>query len=166
MVVTNVRLCLTCLDAGGGRYNGSRIRTCDDAVSWAHTFTDEASVPELGGVRENCHKDRTGKITETSGKWLRHSFVGRIGRQLQDKAEIEAPGDVAGGGFVDVDDLQELSDTVCSSCHSLQGGPDGAFLNLATCDSTTWTMHNIDGRLAEKVWEYASIAQNGTTCGW
>ena len=42
----------------------------------------------------------------------------------------------------------------------------GGFVNLATCDNATWKSHNIDGRLAEKVWEYVSIATNGNTCGW
>jgi hypothetical protein len=146
--------------------DGSRIRNYDDAVTWMHTFTDEVSPLESNGVCTNCHQDRSDKISETAGKWLRHSFVGRIGRQLQDKAEIEVLGDVAGGSYVDADDMNGLTGSVCSSCHSLQGGPDGAFENLATCDNTAWKSHNIDGRLSEKVWEYVSIKQNGTTCGW
>jgi hypothetical protein len=151
----------------GVRYNGSRIRTYDDAVAWAHTFTDEVSPLEPDGVCENCHGDRSGSIDETSGKWLRHSFVGRIGRQIQDKAEIDAMGHVAGGTYVDADDLAGLTSNVCAACHSLQGGPSGGFASLATCDNATWKSHNIDGRLSEKVWEYVSKKQNsGSTCGW
>jgi hypothetical protein len=150
----------------GVKYNGNRIRTYDDAVSWAHTFTDEVSPIEPGGVCENCHGDRSNKITETSGKWLRHSFVGRVGRQIQDKAEIAALGDVAGGSYVDADNLAGLTSTVCSSCHSLQGGPSGNFAALATCSNSTWKSHVIDGRLSEKVWEYVAVKQNGSTCGW
>jgi hypothetical protein len=74
----------------GVEYNGKRIRNFDDAVSWAHTFTDEATVLGPGEVCENCHQDRSDKISETSGKWLRHTYVDRIGRQIQDKAEREA----------------------------------------------------------------------------
>ena len=150
----------------GVKYNGNRIRSYDDAVAWMHTFTDEVSPLEAGGVCENCHGDRANKIAEDSGKWLRHSFVGRIGRQIQDKAEIDALGHVAGGDFVDANDLTGLTDTVCTACHSLQGGPGAGFVDQATCDSTIWKSHNIDGRLSEKVWEYVSVSQNGSTCGW
>lgn len=150
----------------GVKYNGNRIRSYDDAVAWMHTFTDEVSPLEGGGVCENCHGDRSSKMGEDKGKWLRHSFVGRIGRDIQDKAEIDYFGHVAGGDFVDADDLGGLTSTVCTACHSLQGGPDGAFVDLATCDNAVWKSHNIDGRLAEKVWEYVSVKQNGTTCGW
>lgn len=150
----------------GVEYNGRRIRTFDDAVSWAHTFTKQVSPLEPGGVCENCHQDRVNKVAENSGKWLRHSFEGRIGRQIQDRAEIDALGHVAGGTFVDAGDSQGLFDTVCTACHSLQGGPGGGFDQLATCDNTTWKLHNIDGRLSEKVWEYVSVLKNGSTCGW
>lgn len=157
----------------GVEYNGRRVRSYDDAVAWMHTFTAEVSPLEEGGVCQNCHQDRTNKIAEDSGKWLRHSFVGRVGRLMQDNAEIEALGDVAGGSFVDDNDLNGLSSTVCSSCHTLQGGPSGAFVDLATCDNATWKSHNIDGRLAEKVWEYVTMTVNDDgdpdthdTCGW
>jgi cytochrome c5 len=150
----------------GVRYNGSRIRTLDDAISWAHTFTDEASVLQAGGVCENCHKDRTSKISETSGKWLRHSFYGRVGRKIQDKAEIEALGHVAGGQGVENNDPQSIYDTVCTSCHALQGGPDVGFQNLVACDNTTWKNHLIQGRIAQEVWEFVSETEAGSTCGW
>jgi hypothetical protein len=169
----------------GVKYNGNRIRTYDDAVSWAHTFTDEVSPVEPGGVCENCHGDRSNKMAEDSGKWLRHSFVGRIGRDIQDKAEMAAfNGNVAGGAFVDANplptqeeydndpnllpmDISGLTDTVCTACHSLQGGPGEGFVGLVDCTNVTWKSHNIDGRLAEKVWEYVSKNQNGlSTCGW
>jgi len=151
----------------GVKYNGSRIRTYDDAVSWMHTFTDEVSPLEAGGVCENCHNDRSGNIAEDNGRWLRHSFLGRIGRQMQDKAEIGALGHVAGGTYVDADDLNGLASTVCTSCHSAQNGPSGDFVTLATCNNDTWKSHNVDGRLAEKVWEYVSRKENGgSTCGW
>jgi len=178
----------------GVRYNGQRIRTLDDAITWAHTFTDNASVLQPDGVCENCHNDRADKISETSGKWLRHSFYGRVGRKIQDKAEREAlfacavgapnalqtcaddsdcgdepgacVGDVAGGKYVDANTPQAIYDTVCTSCHQLNGGPDVGFQNLVACDNTTWKNHLIQGRVAEEVWEFVSVTEDGSTCGW
>ena len=150
----------------GVSYNGQRIRSYDDAVAWAHTFTDNAPVLSSGGVCQNCHNDRSSNISETSGKWLRHAFVGRVGRQIQDKAEIEALGHVAGGLYVDNNNPQGLYGSVCASCHSLNGGPSGAFQNLIACNNTTWKLHLIQGRVSEKVWEFASETQTGSTCGW
>ena len=173
--------CATCHDVdnngipvwmSGVQYNGSRIRSFDDAVAWAHTFTDNVSVLQDGGVCENCHSDRSNKIAEDRGKWLRHSFFGRVGRQIQDKAEIEALGYVAGSpdtngdGIPDRTALEILQSGVCSSCHSLNGGPSQGFLPLARCDNETWKLHLIQGRLAESVWEFISEDVNGSTCGW
>ena len=122
---------------------------------------------------QNCHGDRSTKIAEDAGKWLRHAFVGRIGRETQDKAEINFLGHVAGDpdpdGIPNSGDertAQDIANTVCSSCHSLQGGPSGAFLSQTTCDNPTWMQHLSQGRIAEKVWEFISEDQNGTTCGW
>lgn len=148
------------------KYNGSKITSYDDAVSWAHTFTDEATVLGAGEVCQNCHNDRTNKISETSGKWLRHSWKGRIGRQIQDKAEIEALGHVAGGLGVANNDPQSIYDSVCTACHTLNGGPDVGFQNLVACNNTTWKNHLIEGRLAEEVWEFVSTTETGSTCGW
>ena len=162
----------------GVKYNGSRIRSYDDAVAWMHTFTDEVSPLEPEGVCENCHGDRSSKMGEDKGKWLRHSFVGRIGRDMQDKAEIAAFGHVAGDpdpdGIPDNGDersADDIADLVCSSCHSLQGGPSGAFLDVVYDELTgecskIWKSHNIDGRVSEKVWEFISVSQSGGTCGW
>jgi mono/diheme cytochrome c family protein len=141
----------------------------DEVTTWAHTYTDNASP--LVDTCQNCHGDRSNKIAEDKGKWLRHAFVGRIGRPTQDKAEIETLGHVAGdpdtnGDGIPDRDAQAIADTVCSSCHSLQGGPSGAFLELATCNNQTWLQHLSQGRIAEKVWEFISEGRNGTTCGW
>ena len=48
----------------GLSYNGQRVDDIDTAIQWMHTFTDEASVLQPGGVCENCHKDRSNKIAE------------------------------------------------------------------------------------------------------
>jgi hypothetical protein len=141
----------------------------DDVTTWAHTYTDNASP--LVDTCRNCHGDRSSKIEEDSGKWLRHAFTGRIGRPTQDQAEIDTLGHVAGDPDTNGDGIpdrtaQDIAGTVCSSCHSLQGGPSGSFLQLATCNNTTWLQHLPQGRIAEKVWEFISVDQNGTTCGW
>jgi hypothetical protein len=36
---------------------------------------------------------------------------------------------------------------------------------VADC-TQTWKSHNIDGRVSEKVWEFVSISESGSTCGW
>jgi hypothetical protein len=158
----------------GVEYNGSRIRTFDDAVSWAHTFTREASVLTDGGACTNCHSYPKGKnavIEEANGGWLDHSFVGRVGRAVQSQAEIEALGHVAGDPDTDGDGIndrtaQDIADSVCTACHSEKGGPSGAFLSLVTCDNTTWKSHVFDGRLDPKVWEFVTHEQTSSSCGW
>jgi hypothetical protein len=158
----------------GVEYNGSRIRSFDDAVSWAHTFTREASVLTDGGACTNCHsypKGKSGVIEEVNGGWLDHSFVGRVGRAVQSQAEIEALGHVAGDPDTDGDGepdrtAQDIADSVCTACHSEKGGPSGAFLNLVTCDNATWKSHVFDGRLDPKVWEFVTHDQTSSSCGW
>jgi len=172
--------CGTChtVDADGlptwirkGRVFGSNL---DDATTWAHTYTDNADP--LVDTCQNCHGDRSSKIREDSGKWLRHAFVGRIGRLTQDKAEINSIGWVAGdpdhaAGSTPQEKADDIANRVCSSCHSLQGGPSGAFLAQTTCDNVTWKQHLTQGRIAEKVWEFITVAdvdnnQDTTSCGW
>ena len=131
---------------------------------------------EAGRACTNCPTYPKGKkgggvISETDGGWLDHSFVGRVGRRVQDQAEIEALGHVAGDPDTDGDGVPdrtagEIADTVCTACHSEKGGPSGAFLNQVTCANLTWKSHVIDGRLSEKVWEFISHEETGTTCGW
>ena len=150
--------------------DGSRIRSFDDAVGWAHTYTDDANP--LDTTCQNCHGDRSSSISESSGKWLRHSFVGRIGRATQDKAEIAALGHVAGDPDTNGDGINDrtasqIASAVCANCHSVNGGPSGNFLSLATCGNLTWKQHLVQGRLSHKVWEFISKDQNsGSTCSW
>ena len=143
-------------------------RTFDDVVGWAHTYTDDASP--LDSTCQNCHGDRSGSISETSGKWLRHSFLGRVGRATQDKAEIAALGHVAGDPDVlsgsDSQKATQIANTVCTSCHSVNGGPSGNFLGSVSCSNLTWKQHLVQGRLSHKVWEFISTTETGTTCSW
>jgi len=172
--------CGTChtVDSGGIptwiRSTKTFGRTFDDVVGWAHTYTDNASP--LDSTCQNCHGDRRTSISETSGKWLRHSFVGRVGRLTQDKAEIAAMGHVSGdpdfhAGATDQDTAANIAATVCTSCHSVNGGPSGNFLSLVACSNQTWKQHLVQGRLSPKVWEFITDAEvnptvPGDTCGW
>jgi mono/diheme cytochrome c family protein len=143
-------------------------RTFDDVTGWAHTYTDDASP--LDSTCQNCHGDRRGSISEGSGKWLRHSFLGRVGRATQDKAEIAALGHVAGDPDVlsgsDSQKATQIANTVCTNCHSVNGGPSGNFLGAVSCSNLTWKQHLVQGRLSHKVWEFISTTETGTTCSW
>jgi mono/diheme cytochrome c family protein len=168
--------CGTChtVDSGGIptwiRSTKTFGRTFDDVVGWAHTYTDNASP--LDSTCQNCHGDRRGSISESSGKWLRHSFVGRVGRATQDKVEIQMLGHVAGDPDTNGDGINDrtasqIASAVCANCHSVNGGPSGNFLSLATCSNLTWKQHLVQGRLSPKVWEFISESQNsGSTCSW
>ena len=98
--------------------------------------------------------------------------MGRVGRVTQDKAEIAALGHVAGDPDTNGDGINDrtasqIASAVCANCHSVNGGPSGNFLSLATCSNLTWKQHLVQGRLSHKVWEFISESQNnGSTCSW
>jgi hypothetical protein len=157
-------------------YNGSSIRTFDDAVAWAHTFTRQDSVLTDGGACTNCHAYPKGSavIAEDNGGFLAHSFLGRLGRKVQDQAEIEALTHVAGDPDTDGDGVPDrnsvgIATDMCVHCHSERGGPSEApqdLVNLVDCTNTLWKSHVFDGRVSEKVWEFVTEEQTGSTCGW
>jgi formate-dependent nitrite reductase cytochrome c552 subunit len=130
---------------------GDQIGNFDQAVTWAHTYTDEASV--LDGTCQNCHSDFRGDIRLDSS-WLIHSDRGRTSRQMMDKAEIEEVGHVYGDPA-----HENPRDTVCQGCH-------GDEWTSVSCGDSEWRQHLTQGRVAEVVWEYVSDAVTGTTCGW
>jgi len=167
--------CGTChtVDSGGIptwiRSSKTFGRTFDDVVGWAHTYTDDASP--LDSTCQNCHGDRRTSISETSGKWLRHSFVGRVGRATQDKAEIAALGHVAGDPDFHNNSPLDIANTVCVSCHSVNQGPSDTGAQLlqrltSVGCSLTWKQHLVQGRLSHKVWEFMANAQTGSSCSW
>jgi len=88
------------------------------------------------------------------------------------KAEIESIlGHVAGDPDTNGDGVNdrgsaEISQTVCVSCHSLQGGPDQGFLGMVSDCPPNWKRHLTEGRLAEKVWSFITDDNGGGTCGW
>jgi hypothetical protein len=142
----------------------------DNAVGWAHTYTDEANV--LNSTCQNCHGVNGGAnvtANSTPGDWTKvadhdpgflvHASSGLASRQMMDKAEILVQGHVTGGPGSKKNELNKLCS---SSCHK---GPK--FEDKAKCDNDTWLQHLTLGRVAESVWEEVSKAQNdGSTCGW
>jgi mono/diheme cytochrome c family protein len=167
--------CGTCHEVGSdGRPTWIRKSTIfgssfDDSVGWAHTYTDDASP--LDSTCQNCHGDRSNRIAQDDGKWLRHSYKGRIGRETMDKVEIQVLGHVSGDPDTDGDGApdrtaQDIATTVCANCHSVKGGPSGNFLPSAKCNNLTWKQHLVQGRLSPKVWEFISQSVNNSTCGW
>ncbi len=143
----------------------SQITNFDEAVTWAHTFTDEANV--LNTTCQNCHgvngsyaaaKDPNsmpGDWTNVSGHaqlFLEHAQDGLTSRDMMDKAETLVSGATYG--------TTDGSDGVCLGCHAVWNGTPGL-----TC-STAWKEHLVLGRATEVAWEAASMAQTGTTCGW
>jgi hypothetical protein len=141
----------------GLEYLGQPIGTdYDAAVSWMHTYTDEASPLAPGGVCENCHGVKGNNwdvVTEDNKKWIQHAYRGRSSRNAMDKVELETQGFLSGDGPT------EPEDVVCQQCHKNR-------LNKLSCNSTRWKNHLLEGRVAESVWEEVSNRHLGSTCGW
>jgi hypothetical protein len=143
-------------------YNGTPLDSdFDAAVSWMHTYTDEADPRDSICLR--CHVDNRAFISSDNGKWTTHTRSGRVSRDTMDKAEIAQLGHVAGDP-----DVEPPETTVCTSCH----GNRVNRLAKAGC-SERWKNHLIEGRASEKVWEYITAnyvpgqpAADGTYCGW
>jgi len=142
-------------------YNGQQLKEIngqaarfDAAVSWAHTFTEEANP--LDGVCLNCHEDERDEVTANEEEWLEHAYKGRISRKLMDKAEMALN---EGSVFGAVPGSQR--NQLCSACHDNE-------LGEVECDRE-WKEHLIEGRVSQAVWEDVSRSESGTghsTCGW
>jgi len=137
-------------------YNGQPISgDFDAAVSWMHTYTDEASP--LDSVCLNCHgvKGNNWDVVGSSNtKWVQHAFRGRVSRNAMDKVELEVNGHFAGDPA-----FEDPLTTLCVRCHQDRS-------NKVNCNSTRWKDHLVEGRAAEPVWEYVSTLLTGSTCGW
>jgi hypothetical protein len=125
----------------------------DRAVSWMHTYTDEANP--IQDVCRNCHGDESDEISVREEKWLEHAMTNRTSRVAMDNAERAVNnGDVFGenNGELDFNQL----DRMCSECHDDELGEQ-------RCDRE-WREHLIEGRIAQSVWEKLSAPLGG--CGW
>jgi hypothetical protein len=169
----------TWLNTSNGNIYG--ITDFDSAVTWAHTYTDEASV--LNSTCQNCHgvngvfgsgardpnstpdqwtnliasANCTAPAPDRCEPYMGHSMRGNASRQMMDKAETEVLGDVIGA--------TDPGGTACAGCH--------ASFNPGSC-SAGWKQHLTQGRVAESVWLAVTDAALGTpdpndppeTCGW
>ena len=134
-------------------YNGTAIKSnFDAAVSWAHTFTEEADPRK--DLCLNCHRDSASKISVSSPKWLKHAQEGRVSRKIMDQVEVSQLGSVIGDPA-----NQNPITGVCKGCHVEQS-------LRVSCSNTKWKQHVTRGRVSEKVWEYVSKTRTGSTCGW
>jgi mono/diheme cytochrome c family protein len=155
----------------GGGLVGSEIGSdFDNAVTWAHTYTDEASV--LNSTCQNCHgvNGQFGggfDANSTPAQWtnlsaaascapagtceayMGHSMRGNTSREMMDKAETAVTGDVIGA--------TNPAGTACAGCH--------VSFNPSSC-TQPWKQHLTQGRVAESVWVEVSNAALGNTCGW
>jgi hypothetical protein len=124
----------------------------DAAVSWMHTYTDEADPAD--DVCRNCHGNFANQIADDEEEWLEHAMVNRVSRVAMDNAEINELGAVSGS----VDPLN----TVCQGCH----GDESEDVSCTGDDAEEWRRHLIEGRVAESVWVTVSNDLAGSTCGW
>jgi hypothetical protein len=141
----------------------------DAAVSWMHTYTEEANPLAVNSVCYNCHGVKGNNwdvVSATNKKWVQHAYRGRVSRSSMDSVELQILGDYAGGGVPGSGDADDPLTTVCLQCHRERH-------ELVTCDTANnqqsaekWKNHLIEGRVAEEVWIDVSNFQVGDTCGW
>ena len=124
----------------------------DAAVTWAHTFPNEADPRK--DVCVSCHKDLSSHVSSGNADWLLHANNGEVSRNMMDKVEISQLGHVSG------DSPQNPLTTVCTACH-------GNFQSKVSCSNTNWKLHIPEGLVAQKVWVAVSKdLTGGTTCGF
>jgi hypothetical protein len=131
-------------------YNGQQVKAdFDAAVSWMHTYTDEAAP--TASVCTNCHSDKSADVSPSKEEWLEHALKGRVSRATMDKVETALLGGVSGAA-------NPLT-TVCLGCHN----DNSADVN---CAKAEWKAHLTEGRVAASVWEAVANAVAGDTCGY
>jgi hypothetical protein len=124
--------------------------TLDAAVTFAHTFTEEANP--LDSLCQNCHGDERNQMDANESDYVEHAMIGRTSRLMMDKAEIARFGHILGTGST-----QERNQ-LCTACH-------GNELDEVACDGE-WRRHLTQGRVSQVVWEEVSLERTGATCGW
>jgi hypothetical protein len=166
--------CGTCHDVGqdgipiwvgqGLMYNGEQVfGDFDAAVSWMHTYTEEANPRD--SVCLNCHGPKDdADISATSKNWVQHAYRGRVSRSSMDLVEIAVNGAVSGAGVPGSGDADDPLDTVCMQCH--RDRTSKVTCDLGAQSASKWKNHLIEGRVAESVYEDVSTFLIGSTCGW
>jgi hypothetical protein len=148
---------------------GSEITDFDAAVTWAHTYTDEANV--LDSTCQNCHEDERDEISAGEYQWVRHSWRGRTSRLMMDKAETASLGHVL-GGMTNADgtlnpDMTAERNQLCTICHEeTRTGSKPNYLNKVKNCGTPWVQHLTQGRVSQSVWEDITEKKAGKLCGW
>ena len=129
----------------------------DTAVSWMHTYTEEANP--IQDVCQNCHEDESDDISVSEEEYLEHAMLNRTSRIAMDNVERVVNDGLVFGEIEDPldPDPAQIAQRVelCSSCH---GG-----VPTPSC-TPGWNDHLIQGRLSEVVWEDISAPLGG--CGW
>jgi len=133
-------------------YGAAGIDDFDEAVAWAHIYTEEQSV--LDTTCQNCHGvqgTNWSQVNVNNGTYMNHAARGnpRGSRNMMDKAEIELTGAV----FSSTDG----SDGACLGCH----GDDS---NNVSCTNGQWLDHMTLGRVAASTFEHVSVQQTGGSC--
>jgi cytochrome c553 len=177
--------CATCHDVDGqgipsfmntGRivysvpgYGGDGIDDFDEAVAWAHIYTDEQSV--LNTTCQNCHgPNRDNNVADPnsvpadwpdvrigSSDYLRHVGSEGVSRQMMDKAEMEVNG---GSVFMNAGSNPTMDNGnggLCLACHGEAG-------HKVSCSDGDWLDHLTQGRVSAPVFELVSKFQTGGTC--
>ena len=147
-------------DADRITFDGVPIKNdMDAAVSWMHTFTDEADPREQ--FCRNCHSDKTNEMQEDDGRWkdgwMVHTMKRRVSRSMMDKVEIAQFGHVAGDPA-----FEDPRNSACRGCHDDKWSE----VSCTGGESTEWKRHLTEGRVSPGVWENVSIRRTETTCGW
>jgi hypothetical protein len=149
-------------------YQGTKIRRdFDAAVSWMHTYTDEADPRR--DVCVNCHttpKDWETDINPTNKVYVQHSYSSKVSRGAMSKAEIATHGYVLGDPDAPGGSIANTLATLCNTCHT--DGRQGTGTPAVSCTGS-WRNHLIEGRADEKVWTLISQASpntGNTSCGW
>jgi len=156
-----------------------QINSFDDAVGWAHTYTDQADV--LNSTCQNCHgangdffvlpdpgskPEDWSNVSTASSDYLMHAGQGVTSRLMMDKAEVAHLGYVLGdkhfadGTARDSAEVTAEREQLCSTCHSGANAP-----YTVTC-SEGWKQHLTKGMVAESVWEDVSEDKTSSLCGW
>jgi cytochrome c553 len=162
--------CGACHDVGGdgiptflrtGTGNVYGITDFDSAVTWAHTYTEQASV--LDTTCQNCHGVQGANWSDVGPNnetYMRHAMRNppRGSRQMMDKAETElfgAPISNAGNNATQ----DNGTGGMCGTCHGNEGGN-------VSCTDNTWLDHLTEGRISEEAFVKVSLFRTGSTCGW
>ena len=134
------------------------ITDFDSAVTWAHTYTDQASP--LDDTCLTCHVAQGGldwsDVGVDNSTYMEHAMDGRGSRQMMDKAETAlfgAPLSDAGSNPTN----DNGSGGICLACHNNEG-------DKVACVDGEWLDHLVEGRVTASAFEAVSVFRTGATC--